>query len=434
MYSFTESVSPMHLAEKLDQELLIYLDRNYGHLLSASDASLPSVEEQFGAKVLRVEPLDQLQLLVSFACPPSQMALRAVQGLAPLRRPEALETRSIASVRSLSACWEAVKKSSHRSGVARLDLTTDPHYRDPSTHPGFSHLPLHWRISYSLFGKFRVLFLSLARSLDNNASGLRYAPVLLVLVGLLVSLNQGPGKTPSASSFQQDSSFAKPTSPSKEISQSEKDSVMASAGVPRLRGLREALTHFPARPPVPDSLISVSSEYGWRPDPLNGDSSIHGGVDFAVPTSTVLSAPARGVVSDTGRNSRSGRYLRLDHSPLPYQSSFAHLSDIFVEPGDTVYIEEPVATAGSSGRVTGPHLHFRVDRNDTPVDPADLYRQFVLLRDSFMTQAERTQRAFDQSIRRVRSRSDSMSLPLEPLLSLRSKVRPLLTLPKEKSP
>lgn len=419
----------MRLSEKIDHELLIYLDRNHGHLLSSSDVSLPSPREQFGAEVLRVEPLDRLQLLVAFACPPAQMALRSIQGLTPSRRP-AMQDNSIASVRSLLSCREAVKRSALPAGIARLGLTTDPYRRDPTAHPGYSRLPAHWRAAYAVVGQLKVFISSFGGSSDNSII-LRFGSILLVLTGILLSLNRAPKN--SAGSSPPEVSEAVPAS-TQNLSRSVRDSVLASTGVPTLRGLRKALAHFPARPPVPDSLIAVSSEYGWRIDPIDGDSAIHGGVDLAIPESTVLLAPARAVVSKTGRNMRSGRYLRLDHAPLPYQSSFAHLSEIFVEPGDTVDIQDPVALTGSSGRVTGPHLHFRVDRNGSPVNPAGLYRQYLALRDSFMTQSQHTQSAFDQSIRRIRSRSVSKPGPsLASMVALRSEIRPLLTLPQNES-
>nr|WP_272506532.1 M23 family metallopeptidase [Salinibacter ruber] len=208
------------------------------------------------------------------------------------------------------------------------------------------------------------------------------------------------------------------------------DSLRSRAEIPKLRALRTAVRHFPARPPIPDSTWHLSSQYGPRRHPVTYDDSFHAGVDLAARSGTPIMPPARGVVTAIGRSQRSGLYLRLKHAPLPYQSSFAHLSTVVVQRGDTVSLRDTIATVGESGRTTGPHLHFRVERNGRPVDPASLYRQYVSLRDSFRAQSARSRRRIQRSVRRARQAPDTSSYSTLPhLLEIRSHIRSMSRLP-----
>lgn len=113
---------------------------------------------------------------------------------------------------------------------------------------------------------------------------------------------------------------------------------------------------------------SVSSTFGVRKDPLLGTPALHSGMDFRAPMGAPIKATGAGVVTKAGWNGGYGRMVEIDHGN-GYATRFAHMSRILVGEGDTVKIGDIVGEVGSSGRSTGPHLHYEVRRNGTAVDP-----------------------------------------------------------------
>ncbi|NCO18437.1 MAG: M23 family metallopeptidase, partial [Gammaproteobacteria bacterium] len=103
---------------------------------------------------------------------------------------------------------------------------------------------------------------------------------------------------------------------------------------------------------------------------LNGEPrSPHWGLDVAAPTGTEVRAPAAGIVTLTHSDMYfSGGTLLIDHG-LGLSSAFLHLDEILVEPGQRVERGELVARVGATGRVTGPHLDWRMNLGETRIDP-----------------------------------------------------------------
>jgi len=95
----------------------------------------------------------------------------------------------------------------------------------------------------------------------------------------------------------------------------------------------------------------------------------HNGLDIAAPTGTPILAPASAKVIDTGSYYFNGNTVFLDHGQ-GLLSAYLHMNEITVKPGQLVKQGEPLGTVGETGRVTGPHLHWIVYLNKTPVDPA----------------------------------------------------------------
>jgi murein DD-endopeptidase MepM/ murein hydrolase activator NlpD len=113
----------------------------------------------------------------------------------------------------------------------------------------------------------------------------------------------------------------------------------------------------------------VTSPFGWRRDPLTGLSTFHKGVDLKAAYGQEVQAAAAGRVVFSGSQGSYGTTVMVEHSNGT-QTRYAHLSVALVAPGATVEAGQPVGRAGSSGRSTGPHLHFEVlDRQGRPVDP-----------------------------------------------------------------
>ena len=103
--------------------------------------------------------------------------------------------------------------------------------------------------------------------------------------------------------------------------------------------------------------IRVNSLYGRRIDPINGRPKDHCGLDLKAHYEEVLSM-FDGKCLDTGRNRGSGNYITIKYGK--YTISYCHLSQIWVRPGDMVFAGDPLGVSGSTGRSTGPHLHFMV--------------------------------------------------------------------------
>lgn len=112
----------------------------------------------------------------------------------------------------------------------------------------------------------------------------------------------------------------------------------------------------------------VNSTFGWRRDPITGDQKFHNGVDLAAAYGSNVQAAGAGRVVFAGVQGSYGQTILIDHGG-GRQTRYAHLSEPLVQAGDQVQAGQVVGRTGSSGRSTGPHLHFEVLVNGTPVDP-----------------------------------------------------------------
>ena len=113
---------------------------------------------------------------------------------------------------------------------------------------------------------------------------------------------------------------------------------------------------------------TLSSDFGWREHPIDGEEKFHCGVDLAVETGTPVLAFAAGTVDYIGESDIYGEYLQLRHAN-GVTSFYAHCSKLCVQQGQTVAAGEKVAESGATGRVTGPHLHFEIKKNGIRLEP-----------------------------------------------------------------
>lgn len=118
----------------------------------------------------------------------------------------------------------------------------------------------------------------------------------------------------------------------------------------------------------------ITGSFGERIDPFNGEGAFHTGIDIATNYGSPVIAPADGVVVFAGMESGYGRMVVINHTQ-GVTTRFAHLSAFTVVSGEQVHRGETIAYVGDSGRSTGPHLHYEVRINDTPVNPYKYLRQ-----------------------------------------------------------
>ena len=116
----------------------------------------------------------------------------------------------------------------------------------------------------------------------------------------------------------------------------------------------------------------ISSPFGVRADPFTGAPRFHAGVDVAAPRGTAIHAVADGEVVFSGwRRGGGGRVVEVRHAD-GLVTSYAHAERTLVRTGQHVVAGEVVATVGSSGRASGPHLHFAASRDGQPIDPSEI--------------------------------------------------------------
>lgn len=123
---------------------------------------------------------------------------------------------------------------------------------------------------------------------------------------------------------------------------------------------------LPTQPPVPGS--PLGSGFGWRLDPMTGQSAMHTGLDYQAQPGTPILAAAGGMVVLQEFHPAYGNLVEVDHGN-DVLTRYAHASKVWVKRGDLVKRGQRIADVGSSGRSTGPHLHFEVLVRGIPQDP-----------------------------------------------------------------
>jgi murein DD-endopeptidase MepM/ murein hydrolase activator NlpD len=113
----------------------------------------------------------------------------------------------------------------------------------------------------------------------------------------------------------------------------------------------------------------MASRFGRRTDPFTGNVAFHAGVDFAAREGTDVISVAAGVVTVAGRHPEYGNMVEINHGN-GYATRYAHNKSNLVKVGDVVKKGQIIALVGSTGRSTGPHVHFEVYKHGRPVDPA----------------------------------------------------------------
>jgi murein DD-endopeptidase MepM/ murein hydrolase activator NlpD len=146
--------------------------------------------------------------------------------------------------------------------------------------------------------------------------------------------------------------------------------------VGRLKGLSVILRHnknlmrtIPSIQPVAGR---ITSNFGWRLSPFEGKRHMHGGIDIAAETGDIVSAPADGVVTFVGNFESLGQTIVISHGNGVI-SRYGHLSKFMIRKGANVKRGQSIGQVGSTGKSTGPHLHYEIWIRNVQVNPADFF-------------------------------------------------------------
>lgn len=152
-----------------------------------------------------------------------------------------------------------------------------------------------------------------------------------------------------------------------EVSPMVDDANAVMAALIRYKAARDSIDVAPIHMPITGN-FRQSSGFGNRTDPFSGGRAFHSGLDFAAPKGTTVFSAGKGVVSFVGTRSGYGNVVEVTHAN-GLLSRYGHLSGFLAEEGQAVNTGTPIAKVGSTGRSTGPHLHFEVRKSDSAINP-----------------------------------------------------------------
>lgn len=133
-------------------------------------------------------------------------------------------------------------------------------------------------------------------------------------------------------------------------------------------GLSERQSLLSATPNIKPAKGWLTSRFGYRVSPFSGKSVLHAGLDIAAAPGSPVYAPADGVVTFASYDEGYGKLVSVDHG-YGVSTRFGHMSQIYVQVGQRINKWDVLGAVGNTGRSTGPHLHYEVRINGTPVDP-----------------------------------------------------------------
>jgi len=137
--------------------------------------------------------------------------------------------------------------------------------------------------------------------------------------------------------------------------------------IKRLEALQNIMPSLPLVAPL--DYYWVSSNYGKRKDPINKRDALHYGIDLVAQTSTIVGTTAPGMVTFAGERSKYGKVVEIDHG-YGIRTRYGHLHSISKKKGEVVDFREEIGKLGSSGRATGPHLHYEILYDYKALNPA----------------------------------------------------------------
>lgn len=151
------------------------------------------------------------------------------------------------------------------------------------------------------------------------------------------------------------------------------------ASLARFAGLQSVIRHMPLAEPLTSSVIM--SGFGRRIDPFTDKPAMHTGIDLSANIGTPIYTTAPGRVTIADISGQYGKLVEVDHG-FGFKTRYGHLRQINVKAGERVALGDSIGSVGSSGRSTGPHLHYEVLYKENPMDPANFIEAGnLLLRD-----------------------------------------------------
>ncbi len=150
----------------------------------------------------------------------------------------------------------------------------------------------------------------------------------------------------------------------------------------KLSNLNISIANLPLAKPV--HYYKTTSNFGPRVDPLNKRVAFHSGLDFGAPAGTKIHATLPGKVVKAGRKGPYGKIVEIDHGN-GLTTRYGHMKSIKVKPGQQVSFHDVIGTVGSSGRSTGPHLHYEIWHNGKVKDPINFIRSGKHIFSAFLT-------------------------------------------------
>ncbi|MFN3659380.1 MAG: peptidoglycan DD-metalloendopeptidase family protein [Pseudolabrys sp.] len=187
--------------------------------------------------------------------------------------------------------------------------------------------------------------------------------------GVLADLGVDPGKTPARGVG---GPFVPMKAPHASANAFERQLYRVHVARAQVDRYTQTLSAVPVRKPVAGE-VDMSSNFGMRMDPFLRRPAMHSGLDMRGDTGDPVHATATGKVVTAGREGGYGNMIEIDHGN-GLSTRYAHLSAIEVKVGQHVRIGQVIGRIGSTGRSTGPHLHYETRVNDDPVDPQKFLR------------------------------------------------------------
>ncbi len=141
--------------------------------------------------------------------------------------------------------------------------------------------------------------------------------------------------------------------------------------IDRWEGVQRLLRTLPLA--TPSDKFYIASGYGRRKDPFNGRPAVHYGVDLSGARKSAILSTAPGVVVYAGYNGKYGKMIEIDHG-RGIRTRYGHLNKVIVKNGQRVGFRERIGLMGSTGRSTGPHVHYEIRVNGTPYNPIKFFK------------------------------------------------------------
>lgn len=121
---------------------------------------------------------------------------------------------------------------------------------------------------------------------------------------------------------------------------------------------------------MPPVVAPVTSPFGQRTNPVDGEEKFHYGIDLGAAEGEKIKCAAQGTAQEVGTNDEYGNYILVSHGDEIY-TLYAHCREVLPESGDDILAGQVIATCGSTGNATGPHLHFELRNGETYLDPME---------------------------------------------------------------